>query len=165
MNIPCIAVTITSLLLTGECLGQVAAKRLPPSRYSHLWASSPFTIEESKSNNDNKVVPASALDNWALSGFATIGEKKVVILLNKTKPDERVMVISGEKNERNLEVLEIDPGNAYIQARVKLRLGGSLEGWISYQPELLKLKNVPAPQAPKEQPQPQEQGRSNRGRN
>lgn len=133
-------------LLAPSLLAQNPASRRSPSYYGRMWQNSPFT-EPVKTTDKGATEAISPLDDWSLSGFAEIANKKVVILQSKRNQGDRVMVISGEPNNKNIEILEIQRGEGYLQDRVKLRLGGSVEGWVSYDPKFLKItrQNTPAP--------------------
>lgn len=137
------------ILVLGASLttlvAQVPATRRSPAYYSKICTNSPFTVVAKKG-------PAGAeaetpLSAWALSGFGLIGDKIIVLLQNKKKADERITIVTGEKNDKNIEVLQIERGTGYMQDRVKLRIAGSVEGWVGYDPQFLKLA-APAVQQP-----------------
>lgn len=145
-------ITPVFLLLGGltlmEGMAQTPAARRSPSYYTRFWQASPFTLPAPKAETTATEI-ATPLSNWALSGFAEIGEKKIVILQNKSKPEERLTVISGVKNDHNIEIMEIQRG-LHLQDRVRLKMAGSVEGWVAYDPVYLKLKELPkAPQEKK----------------
>lgn len=138
------------ILVLGASLttlaAQVPAARRSPAYYSKICTNSPFTVVAKKvpGAGAEAETPLSA---WALSGFGLIGDKIIVLLQNKKKADERITIVTGEKNDKNIEVLQIERGTGYMQDRVQLRIAGSVEGWVGYDPQFLKLA-APAVQQP-----------------
>lgn len=121
-------------LLVWSCVegvqAQIPATVRTPSYYQKFFSQSPFTTAPPKV--DVASAENSALSNWTLNGFAILGETKMVILQNKKNPAERLMLVSGEKNDKNIELLEIERGKTYTEDRVKIRIAGILEGWVEY---------------------------------
>lgn len=137
--------------LMAPAHSQTPATRRSPAHYSKMCENSPFTIAPKAANGGAEAeTPLSA---WTLSGFGQIGDKMIVILQNKKTAGERITIISGEKNDKNIEIMEIQRGKSYMQDRVRLRLAGSVEGWVSYEPQFLKLAPPPAAPAQKNQQQ------------
>lgn len=140
--------SVSLILLLGASVTTLAAQapaaRRSPAYYSKICTNSPFTVAAKKgpAAGAEAETPLSA---WALSGFGLIGDKIIVLLQNKKKADERITIVTGEKNDKNIEVLQIERGTGYMQDRVQLRIAGSVEGWVGYDPQFLKLA-APTPQ-------------------
>ena len=149
-------------LSANSLSAQMPATQRTAAYYSRFVQNSPFT--QAAPVSESAVQEQSALSQWALNGFAIMGDKQMVILQSKKDPNEKVLVITGEKNNKNIEILEIQRGQNYLDDKVKLRLAGSLEAWITYDVQSLKKvkpniapnnAQAPANNAPQPQPPPQ----------
>lgn len=136
-----------------------APKKPLPGRYNALHSSSPFTTPAPVVVNNAPVV--NPLADWALGGVTKFPDGYFVILLNKKKPDERVVIQPGRYSEfKVLEVIEgglkVDEDGKmdYSGTTVKL-MHGSTQGVVGYDEKLLAIKNPPPAQ---QQGQPQIQG-------
>lgn len=142
----------------------VPAQKRVPGYYDAFCKESPFTVLPPPPPPPPPNAPENVLGDWALSGVANIGGRKFVLVQNKKNPAERVTLVSGSSNDKNIEVLEIEYGKNYRDTRVKLRFPGNVEGWISYDPAALQITKpnvVGAPPAPAPgQPQPHAQAQA-----
>ena len=122
-------------------------KKPLPSRYSALETSSPFTTPAPPVINTAPIV--NPLEDWALGGVTKFPDGYFVILQNKKKPDEKVVIQPGMQSE--FEVLEvIDGGMDYTETTVKLRYGSSV-GVVEFDKKLLAVK-APSQKQPQGQP-------------
>jgi hypothetical protein len=148
-------------LLLFPFLLAVAAAEVPQkvalTRYIQLWSDSPFTrkptIEQEKESTP--------LDDYALGGVSPVEGGYFVILLNKKKPDERIVIQPGQPSEfRVVEVRKGDTGP--LATTVVVGAGGKTKA-LGFDEKLLTLKAAAAggkpqtgqPLAAGAQPQPQ----------
>lgn len=134
-----------------------APKKPLPGRYNALHASSPFTTP-APIVTDNKPT-VNPLADWALGGVTKFPDGFFVILLNKKKPDELVVIQPGRHSEfKVLEVIEggmkIDEDGKmdYSGTSVKL-MHGTTQGVVTYDDKLMTIKN-PQPAQQQQQQQP-----------
>jgi hypothetical protein len=136
------------LLLSPLPLLAGAPKKSVQNKYAALWVSSPFTtpapppptIEGPKED---------PLAEWSLGGVTKFPEGYFVILINKKKPEEKVIIQPGMHSE--FKVLEVvDGGMDYTSTTVKLQ-HGSTQGVVTFDKKMLVIKPPPAAQVPKPQ--------------
>jgi hypothetical protein len=144
---------VSSLLLAGATLADLP-KKAPLSRYSSLWTNSPFT---SKPPPAEAGVANNPLDDYALIGVSPIGGTGYrVTLLNKKKPEERIIVDSDKPSKDGFKVLEVirkagDPLGTTVRMN-----SGSMTGTVAFDTKLLALAAAPKAAVPPGQPgQPQ----------
>lgn len=128
----------TLLLLSLLPLPLLASppKKPLPSRYTSLETSSPFTTPAPPVVSNAPIV--NPLEDWALGGVTKFPDGYFVILQNKKKPEEKVVIQPGMQSE--FEVLEvIDGGMDYTETTVKLRYGSSV-GVVEFDKKLLAVK-------------------------
>lgn len=107
------------------------------TRYSKLWVNSVFTTKpEIVANNVNP------LEDYALGGISKLEDGYYAILLNRKKPDEKVVIYPGEKND--FEVLDVKwPTGSWRDAVVTVR-NGKNSGVVKFEDKLLTVKTAPA---------------------
>ncbi len=133
-----------SLALLLGLAGAAAAdvpKKPTLNSYNKLWTDSPFT---SKPPPPEAGPVANPLDDYALIGVSPIGGNDYrVTLINKKKPDERIMVDSGPGREgfRVLGVIR-KPGNPL--GTIVQMASGALTGTVAFDEKLLALVAPPA---------------------
>ncbi|MEN9991547.1 MAG: hypothetical protein RLZZ224_1249 [Verrucomicrobiota bacterium] len=161
---------ILLLLALIPCTLWAAAPKKPlPGRYAALYTSSPFTTPAPPVNNQMALV--NPLDDWALGGVSKFPDGYFVILLNKKKPDEKVIIQPGSASD--YEVIEVvDGGQDYTATQVKLRYQKNTIGMVTFDQKMLTVKSpeqgkvVPANQPGMPPGSPAMQGgleRGNRG--
>jgi hypothetical protein len=135
-----------SVLLLLALSGLAAAdlpKKAPITRYTSLWTNSPFTSkppppEAGPANNP--------LDDYALIGVSPISDQDGyrVTLINKKKPDERIIVDSN-KTTSGFKILGVTrkPGNPL--GTVVNMSSGSVTGTVSFEEKLLTIAAAKAP--------------------
>ena len=135
---------VLGLVLADGVLADLP-KKAPLSRYSSLWTNSPFTskpppAEPGAANNP--------LDDYALIGVSHIGGTGYrVTLINKKKPEERIMVDSDKPSKDGFKILEVvrksgDPLGTTVRMK-----SGSMTGTVAFDTKLLTLAAAPAPAA------------------
>ena len=144
-------------LLTLPLLAE-APKKPIQGRYNALHSSSPFTTPAPVITSDKPI--ENPLADWALGGVTKFPDGFFVILLNKKKPDERVVIQPGRHSE--FKVLEVIEGGMkmdedgkmdYSGTSVKL-MHGTTQGVVSYDDKLLTIKNPQPAQQGQQQAQP-----------
>jgi len=137
-----------ALFLFPLALATVASADVPQkvalTRYIQLWSDSPFTrkpvIEEMKETTP--------LDDYALGGVSPVDGGYFVILLNRKKPDEKIIIQPGQPSE--FRVMEVRPGDTGpLSTSVLIGTGGKSK-LLSFDEKLLALKAAPTskPQTP-----------------
>jgi hypothetical protein len=131
---------VLGLALAGAASADLP-KKAPLSRYSSLWSNSPFT---SKPPPAEAGVANNPLDDYALIGVSPIGGTGYrVTLLNKKKPDERIIVDSDKPSKDGFKVLEVirkagDPLGTTVRMN-----SGSMTGTVAFDTKLLTLAAAP----------------------
>lgn len=134
--------------LAGIAVAEVPRK-VPLQSYSTLWNNSPFT---SKPPPPPPGEVKNALEDYALIGVSPVGASNNyrVTLINKKKPEERIMVFSdGKKPDFKILGVTRKPGDPL--GTVVSMQAGSATGTVSYDEKLLTLTppaaTPPQPQA------------------
>jgi hypothetical protein len=127
------------LLALIPCIASAAAPRKPlPGRYAALYQSSPFTTPAPPTINPMAMV--NPLDEWALGGVSKFPDGYFVILINKKRPDEKVVIQPGQSSD--YEVIEVsDGGRDYTGTQVKLRYQKNTIGTVTFDQKLLTVKS------------------------
>ncbi|MES2440019.1 MAG: hypothetical protein V4584_13165 [Verrucomicrobiota bacterium] len=139
------------LALTGLAAADIPRKA-PISRYTSLWTNSPFTA---KPPPDQGGPVANPLDDYALIGISPIGkigttEGYRVTLINKKKPEDRIIVDSGNAKSE-FKILGVTRKDGDPLGTVVRMQSGSMTGTVSFDEKLLTLVTV-APKTPVQQP-------------
>ena len=120
-----------------------APKKPLPSRYAALYTSSPFTTPAPPDLADT-TPQINPMDEWALGGVTKFPDGFFVILLNKKKPDEKMIIQPGVHSE--FKVLSVkDGGMDYTKTTVTLQ-NGDKQGIVEFDSKMLTISN-PAPSA------------------
>lgn len=154
-------------LLSWLALAAVACAGAPSqptlTRYSKLWVNSVFTTKPEIVTND-----VNPLEDYALGGISKLEDGYYAILLNRKKPDDKIVIYPGKKNE--FEVLDVKwPSGSWRDAVVTVR-NGSKSGIVKFEDKLLTLKPAPSQTPQKGKPaakpgtKPQAPGGRNNGR-
>jgi hypothetical protein len=103
-----------ALFLFPLVLAAAASAEVPQKvalvRYTQLWTESPFT----RKPPPEQIVESTPLDDYALGGVSPVDGGYFVILLNRKKPDEKIIIQPGQPSE--FRVLE---GKANSSASMK----------------------------------------------
>lgn len=130
--------TLLILTLIPTVMFAAAPKKPLPGRYAALYNSSPFTTPAPLPIN--QMAMSNPLDDWALGGVSKFPDGYFVILLNKKRPDEKVVIQPGSASE--YEVIEVvDGGRDYTGTQVKLRYQKNIIGTVTFDQKLLSVKS------------------------
>ncbi len=132
--------SIVLLALLALPVMAAAPKKPLPGKYAGLWLNSPFTTKPVIVQNT--APPEDPFKDWALGGVTKFPDGYFVILLNKKKPDERLLIQPGQYSE--YKVIEVnDGGMDYRSTTVKI-MKGTTQGIVGYEEKMLVLKAAPA---------------------
>jgi len=143
-------ILLLGLALTGWAAAELP-KKAPISRYAGLWANSPFTSKPPPPEAGSTVNP---LEDYALVGVSPIGASPTgdsnyrVTLLNKKKPEERV-VVDSDNPKSTFKILKITRKAGDPLGTVVHMSSGTVEGDVSFDEKLLALAVVAAKATPK----------------
>jgi hypothetical protein len=146
------------LLLAPVLAGGAAAdvpKKAPLTKYTGLWTNSPFT---SKPPPPEAGPAANPLEDYTLAGVSPITGGYRVTLLNKKKPEERIIVDSG-KTRDGFKILSVTRKPGDPLGTVVRMSSGTVTGTVAFDEKMLTLAQPPAAAAkpqlpPGVQPQP-----------
>lgn len=123
-------------------------KKAPLVKYTGLWTNSPFT---SKPVVDPTGPMNNPLDDFTLTGIAPVPGGYRITIMNKKNPDvKRVIEPGGTDKEFKVVSVNRNPGKT-LGTTVVLS-SGSMQGTVSFEPDLITLKAAPAaaPQNPQQ---------------
>jgi hypothetical protein len=131
------------LLLAPALTGWAAAdlpRKAPISKYTGLWTNSPFTSKPPPPEAGPALNP---LEDYTLGGVSPIAGGYRVTLLNKKKPQERIITES-DKPSGGFKILGVTrkPGDP-LGTVVRLS-SGSVTGTVTFDEASLKLTPPPA---------------------
>lgn len=131
------------LILTLPCMIALAhgdiPQKAPLVKYTGLWTNSPFT---SKPPPPPPGEIANPLDDYTLTGIAPVPGGHRITIMNKKNPDQREVIEPGGKSEFRVVSVNRNPGKT-LGTTVVLA-AGSLQGTVTFEPELVTLKAPPA---------------------
>ena len=152
------------LLLAPALVGWAAAdlpRKAPITKYTGLWTNSPFTSKPPPAEQGPEANP---LEDYALGGVSPISSGYRVTLLNKKKPEERIIVDS-DKPSGGFKILAVTRKPGDPLGTVVRMSSGSVTGTVAFDESMLTLTPAPAPNNPQLPPgvqpqpgQPQPQG-------
>lgn len=152
------------LLLAPALVGWAAAdmpRKAPITKYTGLWTNSPFTSKPPPAEQGPEANP---LEDYALGGVSPISSGYRVTLLNKKKPEERIIVDS-DKPSGGFKILAVTRKAGDPLGTVVRMSSGSVTGTVAFDESMLTLTPAPAPNNPQLPPgvqpqpgQPQPQG-------
>jgi len=113
-------------------------QKVPLIRYIQLWSDSPFT----RKPPPEQIVETTPLDDYALGGVSPVDGGYFVILLNRKKPDEKIVIQPGQASE--FRVMEVRPGDTGpLSTTVLVGAAGGKSKLLSFDEKLLTLKAPP----------------------
>lgn len=139
-------IPVSAVLALIDVVRADLPKKAPLSRYATLWSNSPFT---SKPPPPEAGPASNPLDDYALIGVSPIGGSGYrVSLINKKKPDERIIVDSDKPSKDGFKVLEVirkagDPLGTIVRMN-----SGSMTGTVAFDTKLLTLTAAPKAAVP-----------------
>ena len=136
---------LLSLAFTGWAVADLP-KKAPITKYTRLWTDSPFT---SKPLPPPPGEVANPLEDYALAGVSPVSGGYRVTLLNKKKPEERIIVES-DRPSQGFKILEVVRKAGDPLGTVVRMMSGSVTGTVAFDEKLLTLTPPPAakPQVP-----------------
>jgi hypothetical protein len=134
-----------ALALTGWVVADLPRKA-PITKYTRLWTDSPFT---SKPPPPEAGPVNNPLEDYALAGVSPILNGYRVTLLNKKKPDERI-IVEGDKATEGFKILSVVRKAGDPLGTVVKMMSGTVTGTVAFDEKLLTLAPPPAakPQVP-----------------
>lgn len=136
-------ITISLWLGIASIVSAGAPTQPTLTRYSKLWINSVFTTKPDQITPDL----VNPLEDYALGGISKLEDGYYAILLNKKKPEDKIVIYPGQKNE--FEVVDVKwPTDSWRDAVVTIKTG-STTGTVAFDDKLLTVKTAPtqAPQA------------------
>ena len=137
------------ILLVPALVGWAAAdvpRKAPITKYAGLWTNSPFTSKPPPPEAGPVVNP---LEDYTLAGVSPVSSGYRVTLLNKKKPEERIIVES-DKPREGFKILGVTRKAGDPLGTVVRMQSGSVTGTVAFDETLLTLAPPPAakPQVP-----------------
>ena len=142
---PAPRILLLALALTGWAAADLPRKA-PITKYTRLWTDSPFT---SKPPPPTPGEVANPLEDYALAGVSPIMNGYRVTLLNKKKPEERI-IVEGDKTTEGFKILSVIRKAGDPLGTVVKMMSGTVTGTVAFDEKLLTLAPPPAakPQVP-----------------
>lgn len=130
---------ITALLVSA--LSAVEPPKIQPAtRYYPLWQNSAITDKPLPPEPDD--VP-NDLEDWVLVGLEEYVTGKVVTIVNKKNPKERLRVPGPEEASKQFSILQVNKGQgSYLDTTVLLQKGEH-RGEVSFDSKYLVLRKAP----------------------
>jgi hypothetical protein len=116
----------------------------PLKEYSGLWTNSPFTAKPPIVQTSSPVNP---FEDFTLTGIAPVPGGHRITIISKKNPDVKKIIEPGGTSEFKVVSVNRNPEKA-LGTSVVLS-SGSIQGTVTFEPELITLKAAPAaPAAP-----------------
>lgn len=154
------------LALSAAAAGPLSADAPRPPRltdYSRLWTDSPFTAKPPPPDTAPIENP---LEDYALGGISKLNEGYYAILINREKPNEKIVLSPDSESE--FEIVEVQWSDGSWKDTTATVRHGNHTGMVSFEAELLQVKSQ-APEQTQEAPQqvrpPTPNANRNRGGN
>jgi len=137
---PVLRMFLFALALVGWATAELP-KKAPITKYIGLWSNSPFTSKPPPPEAGPVVNP---LEDYALAGVSPISAGYRVTLLNKKKPDERI-IVDTDSLKSDYKILEVirKPGDPL--ATVVRMQAGAVIGSVAFDEKLLVLATPKTP--------------------
>ena len=124
----------------STALGDVP-KKIPLYQFAYLWTESPFTSKPPPPNPPDAVNP---LDDFTLTGIAPVpGGYRVTII---SKKDPTVKEIISPDGDGPFKVISVNRNPGQTLGTTVVLSNGSMQGTVSFEPDLITLNSAPAPQ-------------------
>ncbi|QTN31806.1 hypothetical protein HZ994_05510 [Akkermansiaceae bacterium] len=120
-------------------------RKAPPVKYTGLYTNSPFT---SKPPAPEAAPTANPLEDYTLAGIAPVPGGYRITIINKKNPEMKEVIEPGGNGQFKVVSVNRNPGKT-LGTTVVLS-SGSIQGTVSFEPELITLKSAPAA-APQQQ--------------
>ena len=135
---------LITALLSSTLAAVEPPKTHPASRYYSLWQNSAITNEPEKEVGPP---PESDIDNWVLVGLEEYVTGKVITIVNKKNPRERLRIPGHNEEAKEFSILQVIKGqSSYLDTKVILQKGPH-RGEVTFDSKYLVLRKAPAPKA------------------
>lgn len=134
----------TRLILASAVCGIAFAdspKKAPLVKYTGLWTNSPFTSKPPPLPPGEVVNP---LDDFTLTGIAPVPGGYRITIINKKNPELKKVIEPGVTGE--FKVVSVNRNPEKTLGTTVVLSSGSIQGTVSFEPDLITLKAAPAPQ-------------------
>jgi len=128
---------LLSVGFTMQVNGDVPRKS-PLTRYTGLWTNSPFT---SKPPQPTATTIENPIEDYTLTGIAPIPGGYRITIVNKDDPDDKHVVEPGGSGE--FKVVSVNRNPEVSLGTTVVLSTGSIQGTVSFEPELITLKKAP----------------------
>jgi len=153
-----LTILLLALLAAPAATANELPRKAPITKYTGLWTNSPFTSRPPPAEAAPEVNP---LEDFALAGVSPVEGGFRVTLLERSNPDERIIIDTRRPSsnpDHNFKILGVDrdPGRP-LATTVRLQ-SGNVTGTVAFEESLLTLKAPPPPpqqQQERGRPQPQ----------
>ena len=136
------------LLCLAGLAPAAAPVKAPLARYARLWTNSPFTVKPQVTTGPTGP-EVNDFEDWALGGVTELNNGYFLVLLNKKKQGEKVIVEPGQASDWQVIDVRRDPLDPKKTEVVVQK--GSKQGTLTYDEKLLAGAQKP-PQG--QQPRP-----------
>ena len=132
---------LTLLLAAFACLPAHAniPKKQPLVKYTGLWTNSPFTAKPPEVQAGPPVNP---FEDFTLTGIAPVPGGHRITIMSKKNQDVKKIIEPGGTSEFKVVSVNRNPEKA-LGTTVVLS-SGSIQGTVTFEPELITLKAAPA---------------------
>lgn len=123
-------------------------KKAPLVKYTGLWTNSPFT---SKPVVEPTGPGANPFDDFTLTGIAPVPGGYRITIMSKKNPDEKRVIEPGG-TDKEFKVVSVNRNPGKTLGTTVVLSTGSMQGTVSFEPDLITLKSAPAvaPQNPQQ---------------
>lgn len=123
------------------------------TRYESLWKRSPFTLSSITEDQG----PTSAItERYTLGAAYTVGADDYVIVVNRSNPQER-LVVTKTPNAQGISLVSISYNNTLPDKTTAIIKQGDETGPVNFDPNLIKAAAAASAAAPMPAPQPARQ--------
>jgi hypothetical protein len=140
-----------SILLLAAFAGLSAHANVPEKaprvKYTGLWTNSPFTSKPPPPPPGETVNP---FEDFMLTGIAPVPGGYRITIVSKKNPDVKKVLEPGVADEFKVVTVNRNPQKS-LGTTVVLS-SGSIQGTVSFEPELVTIKTAPAAQQPDPNP-------------
>ena len=113
-------------------------KKQPLVKYTELWTNSPFTAKPPIVQTGS---PANPFEDFTLTGIAPVPGGHRITIISKKNPDVKKIIEPGGTSEFKVVSVNRNPEKA-LGTSVVLS-SGSIQGTVTFEPELITLKAAP----------------------
>lgn len=144
-------ISIGCLIFTS--VFQIAVAKIPEKapavKYTGLYTNSPFT---SKPAAPPDAPTANPLEDYTLTGIAPVPGGYRITIMNKKNPEIKEVIEPGGSGQFKVVSVNRNPGKTLGTTVVlsSTLSSGSIQGTVSFEPDLITLKAAPATPAPQQ---------------